>query len=102
MKEYTFDEILFGSFSPIDEEEVFDEYLNEVYSFSLVGGPFSNLDPAEVLKEVDPMQYDISKNEFLNEEYTEYKGEYWKTEDFQEAEEMYEEQEEINEDDEDE
>jgi len=101
-KEYTFDEILFTNFNPIDEEIVFDEYLNEVYNFSCVGGPFSRISPADVLKNVDYIQYNEIKMDFINFHYTEHAGEYWTTEDFQEAKEMYEEQEEIDEGDEDE
>jgi hypothetical protein len=96
----TFEDILFANFDPIDEDEIIDDHLNEEYDFSCVGGPFKYLDPADVLKEMDFTGYLQMKSDYLDENYVRYAGEYWKSEDFEDAEGMFEEQE--NDEDEDE
>ena len=84
----------------------FEDTLNELYSFECVGGSFAGMDPARVLKEMDPTAYRIGLNEQLND--MEKNGElvligpifYWK-EDVDEAIEQLEEELEDEEEDDD-
>ena len=41
----------------VDLEQNYIDMLNECYSFDSVGGPFKGMQPADVLKEVDPTAY---------------------------------------------
>ena len=46
----------------IDTETLYDEMLDECYSFESVGGPFAGMSPSRVLAEVDPVAYRCGKN----------------------------------------
>lgn len=41
----------------VDLEERLDQMLNDCYSFKDIGGPFASMDPARVLREMDPVAY---------------------------------------------
>lgn len=62
--------------TPIDREARFDNMLDECYSFDKVGGPFANMSPSRVLREVDPTAYRCGVNDFADgEEWVEIDGE---------------------------
>lgn len=42
---------------PVDVGRIYDDMLDECYSFKSVGGPFSYMSPSRVLREVDPTAY---------------------------------------------
>lgn len=52
----------------IDRESRFDEMLNEVYSFDAIGGPFAHMQPARVLKEIEPVTYRCGVNDYADSE----------------------------------
>lgn len=52
----------------IDREARFDDMLDECYSFDKVGGPFENMSPSRVLKEVDPIAYRCGVNDWADGE----------------------------------
>ena len=56
---------------PVDNEneeviERYDSMLDEHYSFEYVGGPFSVMSPAKVLKEFDPITYREGLADFID------------------------------------
>ena len=60
----------------IDRESRFDEMMNELYSFDAIGGPFQHMEPARVLKEIDPVAYRCGVNDYADgEEWIEVAGE---------------------------
>ena len=86
--------ILFDNFDTVDIDDEFDRYLNETYSFGDVGGPYVYLIPSTVLKKCSPVDYDCYQVDWLDEQdYIEYEGYHWKKADYEEALEIYEEQE---------
>ena len=42
---------------PLDLEQMYRDYLRELYDFAEVGGPFQHMDPAAVLEEMDPTAF---------------------------------------------
>lgn len=56
IEEYIEEEIK-NSASPVDVEFLYDDMLDESYSFNGVGGPFQHMQPSSVLREVDPTAY---------------------------------------------
>lgn len=48
---------------PFDREAYAASSLDEAYSFSKVGGPFSDMLPSEVLKEMDPIAWRTHVND---------------------------------------
>ena len=52
----------------IDRESRFDEMMNELYSFDAIGGPFQHMEPARVLKEIDPVAYRCGVNDYADGE----------------------------------
>lgn len=67
---------------PADREARFDAILDESYSFKDVGGPFTYMQPSQVLKEMDPTAYRCGVNDMEDaEEWVEIKGEYYERED---------------------
>ena len=65
----------------IDTEALYDEMLDECYSFASVGGPFASMSPSRVLAEVDPVAYRCGKNDWEDAEsrdrWEEIDGEYY-------------------------
>ena len=59
----------------VDREERFDELLNEMYDFSVIGGPFAHMQAASVLKEVDPTAYRCGVNDYMSDTTYEIDGE---------------------------
>jgi len=58
--------------TPVDTEEMYNEMLDDCYSFESVGGPFTCMEPHRVLEEVDPIAYRCGKNDYedsLRDEY---------------------------------
>lgn len=63
----------------VDTERTYDEMLDNCYSFSSIGGPFSGLYPSRVLQECDPTAYRCGFSDWLDsEEYTEIDGVYYR------------------------
>ena len=60
----------------VDLEISFADMLNECYNFELVGGPFSSMTPADVLKEVDPIAFRCGASDH-SDNYEEIDGEYY-------------------------
>ena len=54
--------------TPIDTEAAYDSMLDDCYSLSSVGGPFSNMSASSVLKEVDPIAYRCGKVDYEDAE----------------------------------
>lgn len=65
----------------IDTQTLYDEMLDECYSFESVGGPFASMSPSRVLAEVDPVAYRCGKNDWEDgesrESWEEIDGEYY-------------------------
>ena len=65
----------------IDTDTLYDDMLDECYSFDSVGGPFATMSPARVLAEVDPVAYQCGKSDWLDgesrDEWEEIDGEYY-------------------------
>lgn len=51
--------------SAIDREGVFDDMIDECYSFESVGGPFAHMSPSRVLREVDPIAHRCGVNDYF-------------------------------------
>ena len=64
---------------PVDLEKKYDEMLDECFSFTHVGGIFSNMSPSRVLKEVDPIAYQCDLDDWADSEIqlTEVANEYY-------------------------
>ena len=70
----------------VDTDELYDEMLNECYSFEDIGGPFSCMLPAFVLKTMDPTAYRCDRNDWVDgEDITEVRGEVYNTRDIEEV-----------------
>ena len=52
--------------TPVDLEQLYDEMLDECYSFGNVGGPFMCMQPSRVLKEIDPTAYRCGFNDWMD------------------------------------
>jgi hypothetical protein len=52
----------------VDVDTLYDEMLNECYSMSSVGGPFSHMMPSKVLEECDPVAYRCGFSDWLDSE----------------------------------
>lgn len=52
-----------SEYTACDVESLFDDCLNEIYSFDKVGGPFEHMEPSRVLKEIDPVAYRCGVND---------------------------------------
>jgi hypothetical protein len=57
--------------SPPDLDSLYDDMLDECYSFEKVGGPFACMSPSSVLKEVDPIAYRCGLNDWADQDYVE-------------------------------
>ncbi len=92
----TFEEILFDSFNYLDYNEViedFENHFNEEYSFFDVGGPFTHMEPTEVLMVMDNYRYEHIQNDYIKENFTEVeKDKYFRTDEYEQALEMFEEE----------
>ncbi len=75
----------------VDLEAIFDEMLDECYSFDSVGGPFASICPSNVLKEVDPTAYRCGVNDYFGTDnsYTEVAGETYRNDDLDKAKEEF-------------
>lgn len=73
--------------SRIDQERIFDDMLDESYSFEKVGGPFENMSPSRVLKEVDPTAYRCGMNDYFgtDDTYVEIEGELYEQREVEKA-----------------
>ncbi len=74
---------LYENFTPINSIQEFNEYLD--YNYSLEDGPLAGWDYSYVFNTIDPVAYETMKTDYLRERYIEYKDEYWKIDDFNEA-----------------
>lgn len=52
----------------VDMDQRYKDMLDEVYSFSSVGGPFESMSPSAVLEEVDPTAYRCGFDDFTDAE----------------------------------
>lgn len=95
-KPRTVEQILEQEFVEIDIEEQFHDYMQEMYDFSNVGGPFQWMNPAHVLQEFDKVAYDqefenwkdsCTEDAKLFAEFEE-TGTYWHPQDIEDAIEM--------------
>lgn len=85
MKEYStdehscFSEILFSEFDPVDAKLCFNEYLDENYKLPeyLSDFPFSY-----VFYKIDPVCYNTEFNNFVNDNFELFAGEWWDPRDF--------------------
>ncbi len=50
----------------VDREKAFDDYLDEVYDFKQVGGPFAYMSPSRVLLEIDPIAHRCGVNDYAD------------------------------------
>ncbi len=76
--------------TPVDIEVAFDEMLRETYSFASVGGPFDMMDPATVLREMDPTAYRCGCADWADAEgLVEVRGEQYRPADLEEAKEAF-------------
>jgi hypothetical protein len=57
---------------PVDGDKMYDDMLDDVYSFEEVGGPFAYFLPSKVLEEMDPTAYRCGKADFLDSQRDEY------------------------------
>jgi len=57
--------------SPVDTEEAFEEYVEACYPEQFLQIGWLNLDIVTVLKEMDPVSWDLGKSEFLDTEESE-------------------------------
>lgn len=74
----------------VDTDEMYDDMIDECYSFEKVGGPFSCMCASTVLKECDPVAYRCGKNDWLDgEEYVEIGDEYYQNRDVEKAHEQF-------------
>ena len=87
-------EILMDDYAVVDVDEEFEQYINDTYSFEYMGGPFEYMIPSCVLKEMSPGDYDAYQADWLDgQDYVEYEGYHWKKSDYEEALEIFNEQE---------
>ena len=75
----------------VDREAVFDEMLDELYSFEPVGGPFAYMQPSQVLKECDPTAYRCGVNDYFGtgDEWVEVENETYRRDEVEEAREAF-------------
>jgi hypothetical protein len=50
--------------APVDAIQRYERMLHTSYSFEEVGGPFVGMNPAQVLREIDPIQWQIGLNTY--------------------------------------
>lgn len=72
-----------------DLEELYDSMLDDCYSFKQVGGPFENMSPSRVLKEVDPIAYRCGLNDWADQDYVEVGGKMYGKEEVREKQEEF-------------
>lgn len=60
------DERIRKKLSPVDKEQIYDDFLDECYEEIDVGVKFR---PSRVLKELDPITYDCRQYEYLSSDY---------------------------------
>lgn len=73
-----FDDLLDTS-RAIDTEKSYRDMLRECYSQDL-NGPFSSMDPAQILEEMDPVAYRCGHVDYIDsQDWTEYAGEEYET-----------------------
>jgi hypothetical protein len=66
--EELFTEMVKSELKEADTSEMFDNMLDEVYSFDKIGGPFAYMYPSRVLKEVDPTAYRCGESDWVDGE----------------------------------
>lgn len=73
--------------SRIDQERVYDDMLDECYSFESVGGIFASMSPSRVLREVDPIAYRCGMNDYFgtSDDYFEIEGELYEKSEVEKA-----------------
>lgn len=68
----------------LDVNRMYDEFLNECYDMSLVGGLFSHMLASKVLEECDPVAYRCGFTDWLDgESLYEVDGEYYRSSDLE-------------------
>lgn len=74
----TFETLVCEDLRSVDMEALYDDMLDECYSFDSVGGPFAYQSPSSVLKRVDPVAYNCGMLDWLNgESCVEIDGDYY-------------------------
>ena len=58
--------------TPVDLEQLYDEMLDECYSFEKVGGPFKYMLPSRVMSEMLPVDYRCGFNDYVDSRRDEY------------------------------
>ena len=87
----TIERILADEFTTVDMECAFDSMLDELYSFESIGGPFESMSPSHVLKEVDPVKYNVCLADFVdNEDFVNVGSDCYTRADYDAAEEIHE------------
>lgn len=70
---------------PVNVEKLYDEMLDECFSFQSVGGIFAHMSPSRVLAECDPTAYRCGMNDYVyNLELIEIGSDYYKQDDCEE------------------
>lgn len=78
--------------STVDTDKLYDDMLDECYSFESVGGCFSCMSPSRVLSECDPIAYRCGKNDWLDGErdnFVEVGSDYYRKDDVDDAAEAF-------------
>ncbi len=52
----------------VDADKAYDDFLDECYSFKIVGGPFAHMCASTVLEECDPVAYRCGFSDWLDSE----------------------------------
>lgn len=75
----------------IDRESVFDDMIDECYSFESVGGPFAHMSPSRVLREVDPIAHRCGVNDYFgtDDSYIEVGNETYRKDEVDEAQDSF-------------
>lgn len=55
--EQTINDRVTNELTPVDMKRRLDNWLDEVFDFGVVGGPFAYMQPSRVLREMDPIAY---------------------------------------------
>lgn len=75
----------------VDREAVFNDMLDECYSFESVGGPFAHMSPSRVLLECDPVAHRCGVNDHFgcDDSYVEVGAETYRKDEVDEAKESF-------------
>ena len=67
---YLWEVLIADSCDIIDQEDVYDDFLDECYSFESVGGVFTYMNPSTVMAECDSVAYEQGKDEYFGDSET--------------------------------